>query len=130
MPFDSGPTTCAKFTEDGSDSVMCPEVGTTHFGTVWVCRRFPSKDNSHTVLGEKDGCLQRCPECLRAESDYKAITMLAEFIDGSRTYAELVSGLAVLDPEAIEVFPPCKLKDDVMGLRKAIDEGKTITLTG
>jgi hypothetical protein len=66
MPFDSGPTTCAKFVE-GRDPEMCPQVGTTRFGTVWVCRRFPSEDNSHTVLEEKDERLQRCPECLRAE---------------------------------------------------------------
>jgi hypothetical protein len=67
LPFDSGPLTCAKFVE-GQDPVMCPEVGSTHFGTVFVCRRFPSEDNAYTVLEDKDGCLQRCPACLAAES--------------------------------------------------------------
>lgn len=116
MTFESGPETCAKF-EGGKDPVMCPEVGTTHYGTVFVCRRFPSKDNSHTVLKDKDGCLQRCPECIQAENDLKAIAVLTEFMAQDRSYADLVEGLASLDPKLTDVFPECKLKDDVIRLR-------------
>lgn len=73
LPFDSGDLTCAKL-EEGKPPEMCPLAGTIKFGTVWVCRRFPSDAGAYTLLAESSDAnplhrvLLRCPDCLLMEA--------------------------------------------------------------
>jgi hypothetical protein len=60
--IDSGFETCAR-----APGEFCPFMGTIKFGLVPICRLFPSRDATHTVLYEKDGWVQRCPACKQAE---------------------------------------------------------------
>lgn len=47
---------------------FCQFMGTEMFGAVWVCCLFPDEVfGGNTVLKEKDGQLQRCEACLKAE---------------------------------------------------------------
>jgi hypothetical protein len=47
--------------------VRCNYIGTFRFGTRWVCRLFPSCDDSYTELFDDGGYLQRCDACLKSE---------------------------------------------------------------
>lgn len=57
-----GETTC--YSKPG---VHCQYLGSKRMGTIHVCMLFPDDDDSNTVLEDKDGWLQRCASCLRAE---------------------------------------------------------------
>jgi hypothetical protein len=62
IKINSGVETCA--TKVGE---FCEFMGSTHFGTRFVCCLFPTEKESHTVLKEKDGWIQRAKVCLEAE---------------------------------------------------------------
>lgn len=55
--IDAGATTCAS-----KPGKFCPWCRVTSFGTKWLCGLF-----DHAPLKEKDGYLQRLPQCLAAE---------------------------------------------------------------
>lgn len=42
----------------------CPHLRVSHFGQRWHCGVFSERE----TLEERDGCLVRHPECLRAET--------------------------------------------------------------
>lgn len=57
-----GENTCAS-----APGVFCRFLGTVRFGAVSVCRLFPDHTDSHTVLDEVDGWVQRCDACKEAK---------------------------------------------------------------
>ena len=63
VDIECGALTCA--IEPGK---FCKFVGTRRMGTEFVCRLFPTDDDSYTKLdtigGKPNGWLARCPECL------------------------------------------------------------------
>jgi hypothetical protein len=60
--IEHGGETCAV-----SPEKFCKYFGIIYFGTIPVCRLFPSyDDNSHTFLKEKYGWIQRCEACIKA----------------------------------------------------------------
>ena len=68
----SGDKTCANKPGD-----FCKYLGSIKFGSISVCMLFPNNNNnntlkgdtSYTILEEKDGWVQRCEDCLKAD-DY------------------------------------------------------------
>jgi len=44
------------------DGQYCPWIRTMNFGTVWLCALFHEND----TLKERDGCLEKHPECIAA----------------------------------------------------------------
>jgi len=60
----SGDKTCSS-----SYKKFCKYVSTIKMGKIWVCRLFPSDKNSYTILEDKNGYLQRCPECKNNEQE-------------------------------------------------------------
>jgi hypothetical protein len=63
ISIECGEKTCAK--EKGK---FCCNVRTFRIGSFKYCGIWPGSD-----LEEKDGWLQRCPECLKAEKEFKGI---------------------------------------------------------
>lgn len=61
LNLDCGESTCAS--EPGK---FCQFFGSMRFGTIAVCRLFPSDDGAQTELFEKDGWIQRCEACKAA----------------------------------------------------------------
>ena len=59
LTIDCGDTTCAS--EPGK---FCRFFGTRRMGTEFVCRLFPTTEDSFTPLEDKDGWVQRCEACL------------------------------------------------------------------
>jgi hypothetical protein len=64
IEIECGGNTCAS--EPGK---FCRFLGTTHFGTRPVCRLFPTPEDSHASLKEKDGWVQRCKACLEVSQE-------------------------------------------------------------
>jgi hypothetical protein len=62
IKIESGETTCAS--EPGK---FCQFVGIRGIGTQYACRLFPSSDDSCSRLEDRDGWLQRLPECIESE---------------------------------------------------------------
>lgn len=60
--IEAGATTCAS--EPGK---FCRFVGTRKMATQYVCRLFPTADDSYSPLKDRNGWLQRLPECLAVE---------------------------------------------------------------
>ena len=64
--IEAGKKTCF----DKKTKTMCGNMLTSHFGTRWHCRLFSPYSQSSKgmdTLNEKDGLLQRHPDCLEAE---------------------------------------------------------------
>lgn len=61
IPIQCGKTTCAY-----KPGKFCCYAGTRRLGTAWVCRLFPTDDDSYTPLREDApaGRLLRCDACL------------------------------------------------------------------
>ena len=59
IDINCGKTTCAS-----KPGEFCQFFGTMRFGTVPLCRLFPSIGDTFTELHEKDGWVQRCDSCL------------------------------------------------------------------
>jgi hypothetical protein len=64
ISFECGEVTCAS-----SPGEFCKYFGTTGMGQNAVCRLFPPKDDSHTVLNEAvggmfSGWTLRCADCI------------------------------------------------------------------
>ena len=59
LKVDCGETTCAS-----TPGNFCQFFGTMRFGTVPLCRLFPSIGDTFTELHEKDGWVQRCASCI------------------------------------------------------------------
>lgn len=59
LEIECGETTCAS--EPGK---FCRFVGAMRFGTIPICLLFPDRESPHTRLEDKDGWLQRCPQCM------------------------------------------------------------------
>ena len=56
-----GENTCAE-----SKGNFCKYVGTRRMGTEYVCRLFPSNEDSFTALKEDENeWLKRCDECMK-----------------------------------------------------------------
>lgn len=62
IPIKCGEQTCAS-----KPGEFCQFLGTVRFGSVPVCRLFPSHIDSHTFLEEADGWIQRCDACKEAK---------------------------------------------------------------
>lgn len=62
IPINCGDKTCFK-----SYGVHCRYLFAQHFGTYWFCGLLHSEDRQELI--EKDGWLQRCPECLKHEKE-------------------------------------------------------------
>lgn len=58
ITFQTGKTTCAY-----DPKKFCKFVSTKSCGTQYICGLFEQK------LHDKEGWLQRCPECLRLDND-------------------------------------------------------------
>lgn len=65
IEINCGEKTCAS-----QPGEFCKYLGTTRFGTIYVCILFPSEAGAYTVLEDADGWLQRCPACLEAEGNW------------------------------------------------------------
>ena len=62
IKIEAGETTCAS--EPGK---FCQFVGVRGMGTQHLCLLFPSNDSSYSRLEDRDGWLQRLPECMESE---------------------------------------------------------------
>jgi hypothetical protein len=62
LTVNCGETTCAS--EPGK---FCHFIGARKFGQAPVCTLFPDDSGTSTFLKDKDGWVQRCPACLKAE---------------------------------------------------------------
>lgn len=64
IQLDCGETTCAPV-----PGQFCAFVATRKFGAIYYCKIWHCVDSRGRAVGleEKDGWLQRCPECLAAE---------------------------------------------------------------
>ena len=62
IQIECGETTCAS--EPGK---FCKFFGTMRFGTIPLCRLFPSDNESFTTLKDEDGWIQRCPDCMNSK---------------------------------------------------------------
>ena len=60
IAIECGKTTCAS--EPGK---FCKFFGTMRFGTIPLCRLFPSEGDSCTELKDVGGWIQRCDDCLQ-----------------------------------------------------------------
>lgn len=63
IKIEAGATTCAIEPEQ-----FCQFVGVRRMGTQHVCRLFPTNADSYSPLEDKDGWLQRLPECIESEA--------------------------------------------------------------
>lgn len=59
IPIICGETTCGT-----GSGMFCEYVGTRRLGTEWICRLFPTEEDSYTQLEDKESWLQRCKMCL------------------------------------------------------------------
>ena len=55
-----GEKTCAR-----KPGKFCKYLGTSGMAQTTICRLFPTKEFSFTILKEKRGWTQRCKECLK-----------------------------------------------------------------
>lgn len=64
LPIQCGETTCAS-----APGKFCPQVRTSRFGTAYLCHLFSEQGHKGRweELAEKDGWLQRHPDCLKLE---------------------------------------------------------------
>lgn len=58
---------CGELTCAESKGKFCKYFGTRRMGTEWVCRLFPTEEDSFTPLEEKNGWTLRCNECLKQD---------------------------------------------------------------
>ena len=60
---------CGEFTCASEPGKFCKFVGTRRMGAEYVCRLFPSEDDSYlrlqTLDNKPNGWLARCSECLK-----------------------------------------------------------------
>lgn len=59
IEIECGETTCAS-----KPGEFCKFFGTMRFGTIPLCRLFPSEGDSMTELKMVDGWVRRCDDCI------------------------------------------------------------------